>query len=181
MFEQKSYGNYVDLKKNIENLKINLQNAIDAVNSNNGNQANRIMDRINDRLEAMSYQSYQISSSWVSKNPQFKEIKADMREIGVLFSTLVSNTFVKVNENLKSSKKFPVPTSRPKALKDNWKKLAEDIKKKISDGDKKADKRDRVKKFFSRLKQGWVPGDFDGKENKIVNDGAGEPQGPSFE
>ena len=166
MFDKRNQGYVEVIKTEFEEIRDKILEVFECT-SVLGKEINPLLDDIDRRISRIDTNLDAIGLGWASKNTELKDMREMVRKLTIMFNGLVKDLYDK-SENAKlKGKRFVVPESRAKVLKDKWSAVAKKIKAKTKQADEKKEKRETRRETFKKL---FVPLDFDSKEEALVNE-----------
>ena len=165
MFEKRNQG-YVDvIKVEFEEIRDDILQIFECT-SVLGKEINPLLDDIDRRISRLDAHLDSIGLGWASKNTELKDMKDFVRKLNIMFNGLVKDIYDKTENAKNRGKKFVVPESRAKALKEKWSSFSKKWKEKTRLAEEKKEKREARKEGFRKF---IFPLDFDAKEDAIVS------------
>lgn len=167
MFDKRNQGYVEVIKTEFEEIRDKILEVFECT-SILGKEINPLLDDIDRRISRIDTNLDAIGLGWASKNTELKDMRDMVRKLTIMFNGLVKDLYDKSQNAKLKGKKFVVPESRAKVLKDKWSAVAKKIKAKTKQADEKKDRREARTEGLKRI---FLPLNFDGKEDNLVNEG----------
>lgn len=165
MFDKRNQGYVEVIKTEFEEIRDDILQVFECT-SLLGKEINPLLDDVDRRIARLDSHLDAIGVGWASKNTELKDMKDFVRKLNIMFNGLVKDIYDKTENAKLRGKKFVVPESRAKALKEKWSEFSKKWKEKTKQAEEKKEKREERKERFRNF---ILPLDFDSKEDAIVS------------
>ena len=165
MFDKRNQGNVEVIKIEMEQIRDNILQIFEST-SLLGKEVNPLLDDIDRRISRMESHLDSIGLGWASKNPEILDMRDFIRKLNIMFNGLIKDIGDKAENAKQKGKKYLVPESRAKNLKDKWTEFSKGLKEKSRLAKEKKENRDARRERIGKL---IFPLDFDAKEDAIVS------------
>ena len=165
MFDKRNQGYVEVIKIEMEEIRDDILQVFEST-SLLGKEVNPLLDDVDRRIERLNGLLDSIGVGWASKNTELKDMKDFVRKLNIMFNGLVKDIYDKTENAKQRGKKFVVPESRAKTLKEKWSDFTKNWKEKTRQAEEKKEKREERKERFKNF---ILPLDFDAKEDAIVS------------